>query len=485
MPESKGRVDTGKPPSSSNHWTRYVWLLVSVVTTTFAALGQVRTIAMPLAITVSFWVFAGYLWLFPIMCYFWKITQTSRENWKEGAWIVVNIVLVTFATIGMVRTINIPPPVTVLLWVLAAYILVFQIVRGLWNELRKKIEGFAEPLREIASQKALYTVYKILVPERRAEEVLERLGAPVLRRTMDLQGTLPLETRLKMSFRGDREVNVSLGELLVVRRTISWTASLLKAETSLKQLVKPILVCTSYVRQIPWIRKLAEGGHIDLLWPIPSGWIEDEDFNNPLQEIKWLEFSKLKIGTYGDVKLDLMPKQGQPMSFDSIWGVLQASAPGKLPKLSSINEEDKKKLAKHCMQVLYIDSDEEFLVPSKNGAFLVFIDQESTYRVWVKGTKKDQILFRYEIPFLRPAFVQDITFELADPTLKDWILDPASVHCAFPLIDIDDKSRVDPERQDLCWSGGPEEGTPFLPGHGVAFMWRKKTNNEREGSSDS
>jgi hypothetical protein len=233
MSESKGIVDTGKSRSPFKRWTRYAWSAVGVVTTTVATLSLVKIINIPLVITVLLWVLAGCILVFQIVHRLCQKTLTPRKYWKEAVWILVNVIFVTFATIGLVKTINIPQAITVLLWVLAGYVFVFQIVRRLWDELRRKIEGFAEPLREIASQKALYTVFKMVVPETRAEEVLEGLGVPILRRTMDLQRTHPLETRLKMFFRGDREEIPEVGELLVVTRTISWTASLLKAETTL------------------------------------------------------------------------------------------------------------------------------------------------------------------------------------------------------------------------------------------------------------
>lgn len=410
---------------------------------------------------------------------------------RKGGWAGIGVGVASLGLgIWNSSTEMISPLFNVLAVVVSVFTLSATLIYGFWESyviptLNEPREYFEKALGEIIGQKVLYTVFKQLVSTqlasaKRTEEVLEGLGVPVLARTLKLQGKHPLVTWLNMEFNGDREEDEQFGETLVVRRTIRWKASLLEKDTSLRHLIKPIFVCTSYVHQIPFMRELVGRGYIDLLWPIPWAWAERLEPNGyeQLKKFEWLEYTRLDISPYSGKAKDKLIHL-HPEKFDCIWKVLEKCVPSnELPVRSSIGADTEKALAKHCMSVLYIDENEIFDVPPTKEGFTVSIDQESTYKVWVKGKESGDVLYRYDVPFLQPALVQGITFGLGGQTCdKHWILDPASVNCAFLLAN--EEARTNPQRQSLSWDEAPAEGTPFLPGHGVSFLWRKKPEEGR------
>jgi len=326
-----------------------------------------------------------------------------------------------------------------------------------------------------------------LSPEH-AKFIAKELGGPVLVRTVNLQGEQPLTSQLEMTF---RVINVEsfkddMGKIITVERIITWVPLFSNGTAGkLLDVIKPIIVHSVGTKYhgLSKVRGIVDHGMLETLWPIPEAWLKPGDINE-LRQMNFLKVDCIEVGN--DVITD-DSELGRYQSFmdfdkaaeDKIMNCLK----GYIPSAKS-----DMKLEKELRSLLNISvgiwwpPKEKIRVNARSK-----ISVTSKYKVWVRGGQ-EEVLYRYQVPFIQPAFVRAIDFSLdsAVTEKEKWVLDPPHIQCAFPLTSASERQLQQSNAmydQKLKWQGEGSYGTPFLPGHGVAFMWRNISGGQT--SSDS
>ncbi len=328
--------------------------------------------------------------------------------------------------------------------------------------------------------------------EPRERVVMDRLAIPVGRHTARLLDNHPLRKNMAIELKASRG-QVEDREYLFVKRRMLWSVSLEGHKPEIGVIIKPMFVFTSRVRLIDSIWRLRERGFIDVLWPVPHGWVGTETPVYPTTNkgSDWLEYDSLEFSAVDFPKLKIGPdliKKTQFTDFDALLTFMEERLPGEEINWfvgETSDDEDKRELLSNCLGVWFVD-DHHKKIGTDSSKADVEVAQRDTYTVWVRGEAPNQILYRYELHFCQPAHVKKIEFELEPDAQSIWELDPPSVHCPFEPDNRDSVYEQD-KRQTLEWirvrdqEEIPREGAPLLPGHGVAFSWREKAKTQERG----
>ena len=328
-------------------------------------------------------------------------------------------------------------------------------------------------LAEVLAERTTSLTLARFVPSDRLRTIVSDLCGPVVERALDLQGNHPvikcLDIRLdvlRIEYR-DSSWN-ECGEadwawkLAVVKRSIAWDVIAPGTSLTLGSVFEPTFVCLDKVLAHEQLRNLDERGP-DYLLPLPWTWLDGDAPRGSF----WLPKT--------DIVLPQLTVHGEsivPESPQHIEAELQS-----YPQWQEFHlKEELDALFANCLCFWRVtEPNKEIYLRDNYGNEGLHMEAESTYRVCVRGRKEGQILYRYQIPFLRPTFVEKIEFRLSERVAEEWILDPPSQSCAFQL---HDHAVPDNEReQSLRWEGNSGRGTPFLPGHAVTFLWRERKSS--------
>lgn len=369
--------------------------------------------------------------------------------------------------------------VGVLAYALGVPVLLGTLSEGWWKgvdeHLRRMRGYYRRALAKVVEESTTSASLARLVPQKHLRAIVSELCGPVVEETLKAQGAHPVVTDLELALEVvDVETAADLfTEIAVVKREARWKALLPSATTRLGSLVRPTLVCTSGVHEKPTVVRLAECGLVELLWPLPARWIDDvaTEIGTLRNACEWLEVPTLELHCAGErLMLD-----GSTLAPESEAEIVRALEPhfGRDVDGEPVNLHAVSKELSDCLLRVWTVKDPDREIDAGSGADpRIGVRFLSTYRVCVKGRRPTEILYRYELPFSQPAFVQSIRFRLGSEVARRWELDPASVRCAFPLLK--PSARWDRLDQHLTWQIAEQRGTAFLPGHGVAFLWRPR-----------
>jgi hypothetical protein len=331
--------------------------------------------------------------------------------------------------------------------------------------------------------------------ERSPLDLVWRLCRPFVDKALSAQAARPITSRLQLRFTVERLEENTLGngsQLMLVTLDHDWWALTGVKVHDLRELVPPVFVCEDSALNWPGITWLEDEGFIDLLWPIPAPWLGNNPHAGDLRarsdDRRWYSVTGLTIQEQPMAKS--LASSSNPQE---IRGAIEDACKRALKRLDGQERRDNERrltddvleaFVKQCVLVSHVKADLKptdvtiVATPAEKG-FQIRIEVQSSYWVWVKGAREMEHLYRYDIPFDRPAFVGSIQFGLAalapeglEPMVNKWHLIPPTVRCGFDLEKPAERSRHD--TQLLRWKvpdGAEAFGTPFLPGHGVTFMW--------------
>jgi hypothetical protein len=321
----------------------------------------------------------------------------------------------------------------------------------------KRVEGVAD--HALAKYLAAYIVgadSRVSLPDEGARLVWSKVCLPVAVQTIDLQRGRALTTNYDLDITMQQaHEEASFGWLAVFRRNGRFDVPLTDA-SDWQTLVRPTLVINSRGFELDSVVQMAVTGKVDLLYPIPGGWLDEGSaYLSDLASAEWLHVKRLDIG-------------GQPVKYPLIRRPSAGDIEHVIGPTLSLAPPDYKELADVTFMLGYVEPPVGTALESLANAGNVEVSTETEYKVWVEDRRGHE-LPRYAIPFWEPATVRYIHFELAKELQTTVQLDPASVNCAYRLRQ--EWTRRDPVDQRLAWQslGLP---TPFLPGHGVTFHWR-------------
>lgn len=413
---------------------------------------------------------------------------TSRWN---GIGLTGSLVLLVAGAVSIVQNAYL---LSALTWGLGVPLFAVSVIHAWFRKpIRELKEYFDTTAGVFLGTGADQRLARFVIEEQPPLGVVWRLCQPIVQQTLELCQKRPTTSKLILRYKVDviREDELGPGtQRMHVQWNHSWHALTSAKAVELEHLVLPLFVCEASAREIGGIAELEREGLIDLLWPIPAGWSGD----HPISDLtKWPWYSVEKLVVNNTLPLtDCMEDSNKREVIKRVLSQACDKDHQLLPK--ALND-----FLDRCMQVTFVKEDRraELVLPieiQKDGRknHRVMIELQSSYWVWVKGRHDLQVVYRYEVPFDRPAFVASIGFELASVGGKDsghpqripgecWLLNPESiVRSAYKL-----KADVGPNRQVLEWPIPEEEdpnNTPFLPGHGVTFMWAPREAKKPDAS---
>jgi hypothetical protein len=394
---------------------------------------------------------------------------------------------------------------SIILWAIDFSLITATAIYIYLKPLRDVRDNFNRTVLALLGGEADQQVAQTLIRAQHPLPLVMDMCRPVVRRTLAVQLSRPITiTQLHLRYEVDRVEDGKIGkpsELMRIQWDHHWfsiapsnsvehphSKERSKVPT-LADLVVPLFVCESTVFALKDIKQLERDGKIELLWPVPA-WLEESEDRDHLRA----EARKQDWYTPRDLRIDgdtVMASLKSSKEVADIRSVLLEAAKGR-----TIPEETIKAFVDRCMSVHYVFSNRPVVGETTRNGFKYHIQQKSEFLVWVRGPSPEQILYQYQISFDRPAFVHSIRFGLAtgggngsgDPAhavSQRWCLYPPVVQCAFDLLD--DTQRANQKEQLLEWrqtedEDGAASDTPFIPGHGVTFIWRSR-NEARDPAS--
>ena len=443
---------------------------------------------------------------FPVDILRWLATVIAKYP-NPSSWI--SVVLFLVSVVGFIM--GVVGLKIAWLFSAAAFVLAFSIqvsvfISTVWKDsVQKALDNMYDYFRKTANRvleaKYIPELLQYRMEYEQSEVVFKRFAAPLLRFSIAAQRDSPIVGEYRQdvkaeeyeirSFKVDETSTVNAG-LLRITNTTEWYAHATSVVKKASDLVCPWFV-TSYKA---WNRRLFQrivrDGFVEPFYPVPAGWLTSagkEEFSEEqlreLREVPWLEDLTVYANRQKMEQQELLIGSQISSKADEAWETL-ARCGVDVDKLKKSGEKDgfgDEDVAELFGDILCIwnptlNMDRVLMTGGEETQ--IKIEIESTYRIWVERwleeDKQDRdMVFRFEIPFLRPLYVEHIQFELANPQLtQKWVLNPPSVHSAFGL----QNPTFGKVKQTLRWNV-PEDcawGTPFLPGHGVAFLWQERPN---------
>lgn len=386
-------------------------------------------------------------------------------------------------------------------WGLGLPSLVALLLVNVWDrstESRLKVmeKSFEVVADTLAEKRMVMEGLPHLVDYKQIPRVVGDLAGPVLARALKIQKNNPIMSQFDLTLtalrlrkleqkEGGREIS---GSVLEVKTESRWTALFTSDLPELYDIISPRFVTTYSAWNQPFFSKLVAQGFIEPFWPVPNAWVSAEDREkrkkqiHRLREESWFTKTEFFLGgggqSLGEGKYWKPPPKDAGEALRDL--LLECGVSEETLKPANDKDDKLEKLAREtlCIWVPTPSSTnlaQQILRSAHAKQKEIVIEIVTTYSLWVKK-QPNELLYRYEVPFSRPLFVKKISFILGGSLAKEWALDPPSVRSAFLLT----KMVTDPKLQELTWElpGTSSYGTPFLPGHGVAFMWRKKSDKE-------
>jgi len=442
-------------------------------------------------------------------------------NWlsqypKEGFWfnwgaLLFGLVGVLFAAIQTgIRDPLIPRwssylilAVSLLAWGYGVPLMIAQFLINVWDRsTERKLQAMTRSFDEVANTLAQKRIVLAGLPDlteyKQISRVVGDLAGPVLGRAVRVQKNDPIISQFNLDVTALRTKEMAknsgaeevFGRFLDVESRSNWIALLTTEVPKLCDLISPRFVTTYTAWSLPFFRELCSQGFVDSYYPVPSAWVKNADPKRREQTIarlrkeNWFENTTFSVG---GVSLG-SGRCWRPHEEESIKDILIQCG---VSKKTFQKPDIKQKLESLVRETLCVWLPEpsnselaERVLEAHARREYITVEIATIYRLWIKR-KDTEVLYRYEIAFSRPLFVKRISFSLHERLVKEWVLDPPSIHSAFELDEsgLFDESKSEKECQKdlhlqkkrvLQWiqPGTFGYGTPFLPGHGVDFFWR-------------
>jgi hypothetical protein len=415
-----------------------------------------------------------------------------RELFQEGLashWIGLGLTSsLVGIVVGAVSTAEGWYPVSIAIWAVSVPVFAVSVLQAWFGRPLRDLQGyFNTTVHALVGYTVDHAVGRYLseelgTNEATAKKVLQ-LCRPIVRRTLSAQLSKPFTARgLQLKYTVDRIEDNEFGcgsELIRVQWEHAWQLRASVPKPDLRDLMPPVFVCDDSALAIREIADLADAGVIDLLWPIPFEWVKrnrDAKLAGQLRKWRWYSVQELWVN-----QRDVADCLTTSSKWHEIERVLSAACERRGSHLSA---KALRAFKSKCVFASYLKNElgDDGIVNAvqTTNDYQIDILLKSSYWVWVKGPVPGQVLYRYEVAFDGPAFVSSIQFGLA--TREDntpipsqqaifgrWSLIPPAIRAASPLLDYAPTKRID--EQSLRWPVLEGENTPFLPGHGVTFMW--------------
>lgn len=415
-------------------------------------------------------------------------------------WLGTSVLLLLVPAFAEALSLAVPKAAEIGASLMGTFGLLLEIAHFYWADQIQRYYGVAVA-DERAREASVETLRRCFVSKPHLDRLVDDVWLPVTSRLLLLQGNSPIADHVALRLtlesieltqlpkadpkevRGRKTEAVATKapsdgpasteaprlEIATFLQEVTWKAVLPERSTGVGRVATPIFVCTSAVLHDPALVALEELGVARFYYPLHAAWGVDI---SAARRFDWISDFSLKVGSTRVPVLEVAPS-----SFVQIRDVL---AKHKVPENDVSTEDVAKRLFETCLRMVTVeDPDSDAFgcgkVKCPDGPpYEVALTEVMRYRVCIRGVRQGQLLYRYEVPIAQSCRIESIRCEIAGggAGLENIVLEPPVVQCAFALADQGQANG--PQKQWLTWKG-PDGSTltPFLPGHGVTFVWRR------------